>query len=414
MIKRDLFPKVKAHLDKPEITLIVGPRQAGKTTLMRQLQDDLKADNQTTLFFSLDSDSDRRFFESQDSLIQRINIQIGNNRGFVFIDEIQRRVDAGLFLKGIYDRNLPYKFIVSGSGSIELKEKVHESLAGRKRIFELCTLSFSEFANYKTNYQYEGKLEEYLSMDKAAAQSLLDEYLNFGGYPKVVLAETLDEKIAVIADIYQSYLEKDISHLLNIRRTEALTNLVKILASQTGNLVNVSELSSTLGISVKTVNDYIWYLEKTFVIERVTPFFRNGRKEITKAPVIYFSDLGMKNYAQRSFGSATESLPNGLLFENFICLLLKEKIAPPSTIHFWRTQDKAEVDFVIDMGREIVPVEVKFTKMKHAEMTRSFRSFLSKYHPKKAYVFHLGEQFETEVDGAEVYFLPFYGPVLLR
>ena len=97
-------------------------------------------------------------------------------------------------MKGLYDMNLPYKFIVSGSGSLELKEKIHESLAGRKRIFELSTLSFTEFVNHKTDYQYEHNLPEFFALEKQKRQGLLDEYLSFGGYPRVVLEDTVNEK----------------------------------------------------------------------------------------------------------------------------------------------------------------------------------------------------------------------------
>lgn len=399
---------MKGHLEKPEITLVVGPRQAGKTTLMRQLQDDIETLRKKTLFLSLDNDADRSFFESQDILLQKIKIELGSKPGYVFIDEIQRKTDAGLFLKGLYDRNLPYKFIVSGSGSVELKEKVHESLAGRKRLFELSTLSFTEFVNFKTDYRYEDQLEEFMSIDATRAQNLFDEYLNFGGYPRVVLAETIQEKTAVITDIYQSYLEKDIAYLLNIQKTESLTNLVRILAAQAGNLVNISEISSTLGISVKTVNHYLWYLEKTFIIERLTPFFKNLRKEIIKTPVIYFSDLGMKNYALRQFGGATVNISGGFLFENFVFLLLKETLQPPSTLHFWRTQDKAEVDFVIDRGKAVIPIEAKYTKLTRPEINRSFRSFLVKYSPQRSFVVHLGDKFVSEIEDTRISFLPYY------
>lgn len=408
MIKRNLFPEIKAHLEKPEITLIIGPRQAGKTTLMYQLIDDLRKTNKKTLFLSLDNDSNLPYFDSQEALISKIELEFGSDKGYVFIDEIQRKVDAGLFLKGVYDRNLPYKLIVTGSGSVELKEKVHESLAGRKRLFELSTLSFTEFVNYKTGYHYDDKLTEFFSVDTGQAQKYFEEYLNYGGYPRVILAQTEDEKREIIQDIYQSYLEKDIASLLNIQKTESLTSLVRILASQVGCLLNVSELSSTLGISVPTVNNYLWYLEKTFVINKVTPFFRNIRKEITKTPVYYFVDLGMKNYAQKQFGTAFQDLSDGHLFENFVYLLIKEKLVPPASLHFWRTQDKAEVDFVIDTGDKVIPIEVKRTKLTKPEMTRSFRSFLNKYHPQKAFVVHLGKEFDEKIEDVFVSFLPYF------
>jgi len=154
MISRKLFSELKSHLLKKEISFIIGPRQAGKTTLMLLLNDYLMKKGERTVFLNLDIEADKQFFTSQANLIKKIKLEIGEKRGFVFIDEIQRKEDAGIFLKGIYDMNLPYKFIVSGSGSVELKEKIHESLVGRKRIFELNTLSFAEFVNFKTGYKY--------------------------------------------------------------------------------------------------------------------------------------------------------------------------------------------------------------------------------------------------------------------
>ncbi len=408
MIKRTLYSSLAAHLEEPEITLIIGPRQAGKTTLLRELEDELKKRNKKTLFLSLDNDLDKPFFESQASLLEQIKLTIGLGKGYVFIDEVQKRQDAGVFLKGLYDQNLPYKFIVSGSGSVELKEKVHESLVGRKRLFELYTLSFIEFVNFKTEYRYENRLNDFLSIDKMRANQLLEEYLNFGGYPKVVLAQTLEEKTKVINDIYQGYLEKDIAFLLNIKKTESLTNLVRILASQSGGLVNIAELSSTLDIAAKTVNDYIWYLEKTFIIRRVTPFFRNVRKEVTKSPIIYFVDLGMKNFAQRQFGMATQTFLRGHLFENFVFLQLKEKMGFQTSLHFWRSKDNAEVDFVVDKGLEIVPVEVKYTRLDKPETTRSFKSFLDRYKPARAYVIHLGERLEANFKNTKISLIPYH------
>ncbi|MGB9598861.1 MAG: ATP-binding protein, partial [Minisyncoccales bacterium] len=392
IIKREIFPQLKNHLEKKEITLIIGPRQAGKTTLMHLLEKYLKSKGEQTLFLNLDVEVDKKYFSSQQDLIKKIELEFGKRKGFVFIDEIQRKEDAGIFLKGIYDLNLPYKFIVSGSGSLELKEKIHESLVGRKRIFELSTLTFEEFFHFKTDYKYYGKLVNFFEIEKDKGEELLNEYLNFGGYPKVVLEEKIVEKQRVMAEIYQSYLEKDISFLLRVKKTEAFSNLVKIAADQTGKLINLSELSSTLGISVKTVADYLWYLERTFIIKRVTPFFRNIRKEITKSPIVYFFDLGMRNFALGFFGKVElkTSWGNGFLFQNFVFNILREKIKNYSSeIHFWRTKDGGEVDFIIEKGREFYPLETKFKKLKEAELERSMRSFLKKYKTKKAYVVNL-------------------------
>jgi len=407
MIKRQLYSALKNHLSKPEITLLVGPRQAGKTTLMMKLKQDLDLVGKKTLFLSLDNDLDRPHFKSQSALINKIKLEIGQTAGFVFIDEIQRRENAGLFLKGVYDRKLPYKFIISGSGSVELKEKVHESLVGRKQMFELGTLTFVEFVNFKTEYVYEQKLETFFKTDLTRSRLFLQEYLNFGGYPRVVLAGTELEKQAEMTEIYQSYLEKDISSLLCIKKTEKLTQLVRILASQAGGMVSFSELSATLGLAVATINNYIWYLEKTFILKKITPFFKNIRKEITKKPLYYFHDLGIKNYAQKQFGTDYPSQNNGHQFENFVVRQLFEKIELPNTLHFWRTTSGAEVDFVIDRGLTNIPIEVKFTNLKKPTINRSLRSFIEKYQPEVAYVVHLGKIMRTQIESTKVIFVPF-------
>lgn len=415
IIRRKLFHNLQEHLSRKEITLITGPRQVGKTTLMGQLREELEKKSEKTLLLDLDREQDRPFFDSQSRLIQKIQYEIGEGKGYVFIDEMQRKENAGFFLKGIYDMDLPYKFIVSGSGSLELKEKIHESLTGRKRVFELFPLSFEEYVNFKTDYKYTTssntirELATFFDVYKELAQQYLEEYLNFGGYPRVVLEPEISQKRAAIDEIYRSYLEKDISYLLNIQKIESLTQLVRILASQAGNLVNVSELSSTLGIAVQTVKDYLWYLEKTFIVQRVSPFFKNIRKEITKASEYYFIDLGLRNYTLNQFGNALNTISTGLLFENFVYRSLRENIyLSPTTIHFWRSKDKAEVDLIINTGNAVIPVEVKYSYLKAPEVSRSFRSFLEKYRPKKAFVVHLGEHLEAEVEGSKVYFIPFF------
>ena len=409
MIERHLIGELRKHLLHKEISLIVGPRQAGKTTLMLLLKDELERKGEKTVFLNLDIEADKQFFVSQDKLVKKIELELGRKRGFVFVDEIQRKEDAGVFLKGIYDMGLPYKFIVSGSGSVELKEKIHESLVGRKRIFELSTLTFQEFVDFRTEYKYKDRLQMFFEIERGKTRELLEEYLNFGGYPKVVLADSEAEKRKVMSEIYQSYLERDIFSLLAVERKEAFTNLVRVMAGQAGNLVNFSEISRTLGISASTLKDYVWYLEKTFVVRRVTPYFKNLRKEITKSPIFYFYDIGLRNYAIGEFGNVAGSRDAGFVFENLVFNLLTEKTCDTATrVHFWRTKDGAEVDFVLDSGKEVVPYEVKYKSLSPSETTKSFRSFLSKYKPARAFVVHLGEKREERINETLVSQIPFY------
>jgi len=407
MINRNLLKEIRKHLSKKEISLIVGPRQAGKTTLMMILKAELEKKGDPTLFLNMDIERDLRFFASQESLVRKIELELGKKGGYVFINEIQRKENAGLFLKGIYDMNLPYKLIVSGSGSLELKEKIHESLVGRKRIFELNTLSFDEFVNFKTNNKYSSRLTEFFSLEKERTSELLIEYLNFGGYPRVVLEETAKEKRSIIDEIFRSYLEKDISFLLRVERIDAFRNLVTLLAGQIGQLINLSEISNTIGISVLTLKNYLWYGEKTFIFNRLLPYFSNIRKEITRSPKIYFFDLGLRNYCLGIFGTVAKSVGYGHVFENLVYNMIRQRIQTTgSSLHFWRTKDKAEVDFIIKKGDRIIPLEIKYGKIN--KISRSFRSFIERYHPSDAYIVTPEYESGMDVHDTQVHFIPFW------
>lgn len=273
LIKRSVFADLVKHLENEEITMLVGPRQAGKTTLMTGLINVLEIKGKKCLYLNLDNEKEERFFISQSSLIAKIKAVFGEAKGYVFIDEIQRKEDAGIFIKGIYDMKLPYKFIITGSGSIELKEKVYESLSGRKRLFEIYPLSFSEFVNYKTGYEYEDRFQEYLDINESERKEFLEEYLKFGGYPKVVLSKTSQEKNIAIEDVYKSFIEKDIQALLKVEKSDVFLDLLRVLASQNSRILNYTELSNTLKLSLPTLKKYLWYLQKTYILEKSSPFF---------------------------------------------------------------------------------------------------------------------------------------------
>ena len=409
MIQRSIYPHIVDHLAKKEISLITGPRQSGKTTLMLWLKGELDQKGEPTLFLNLDVEWDRPHLESQAALIRKLELELGKKGGFVFVDEIQRKEDAGRFLKGLYDLNLPYKFIVSGSGSLELKEKIHESLVGRKRLFELNTLTFEEFFNYKTASRYHENLAAFFEIEKERAHHLLMEYLNFGGYPRVVLEDRQDEKVRVIDDIYRSVLERDVAYLLKVEKTEAFNRLIKVLAGQIGNLINYKELSSTLGTSFQTVKKYLWYAQKIFLLNLVTPYSRNVRKEITQSPVAYFGDLGLRNYALGIFGTVASPAECGFLFQNLVFLILSSIRHPGlTTLHFWRTKDKAEVDFIVEKGEALIPVEVKFKALNDVEMPRSLLSFCERYQPAEAHVVNLALKKTIKVGKTRVHFIPYW------
>ena len=406
-IHRELYEKVEKHLNQKEITIISGLRQTGKSTLLYKLKTKLDQEKKKTIFLNFDFDGDKKFLKTQESLVNKLKFEFGNEKAYVFIDEIQRRENAGIYLKGIYDLNLPYKFIVSGSGSIELKEKITESLLGRKRVFELLPVSFTEFVDYKTKYKYSNRLNQFFEFEQEKTHLYLIEYLNYGGFPRIVTENNIEEKIQLINEIYNSYIDRDLVSLLNINNPALFKNIFRMLAAMSGNLLNYSELASDAQTSVQTLKNYLYFAEKTYSLKIINPYFNNLIKEIKKTSTAYFNDIGMMNYAAGRFGNLVNEQDLGFVFQNFIFNELRKKISGNTEIKFWRTTDKAEVDFIIDKINETIPVEIKFKHLRKDNIPRSLRSFIKKYKPKTAYIVNLSLNKNLIVDKTTVRFIPY-------
>lgn len=409
-IKRKKYKEILAHLEKPEITLIVGPRQAGKTTIAKRLQEDLIAEAKKTLFLNLDIESDFSLVSSQEKFLFAVKNQIGEEKAYIFIDEFQRKVDGGKFLKGLYDMDLPYKLIITGSGSIELKEQIHESLAGRKKTFEVSTLTFEEYLDFQTEYEFEDKLKEFAKIYPDRVYLYFLNYLTFGGYPRLALVDSIEEKRSLLQEIYNSYLIKDISALLKIEKTSEFQRLLENLSLLNGKLINITQLSSNIGVSTQTLQKYLWYLEKTFIITLCRPFSGSPLKEINKSYTAYFNDLGLKNLISANYIQPDKRLNLGFDFQNFVFLDLHNKLQKmqPYSINFWRSKDDAEVDFVLKKGEKVVPIECKFSDLKDSKFTRSLASFVDRYSPEYAYVLNKSLEESEELDKTTVKFLPYY------
>lgn len=412
IIRRHALDDLRRDIHRPEIAFLIGPRQAGKTTLMRIIQKELKDAGEKTVFLSLDFDHDRVFFDSQQHLLKKIDLEIGKS-GFVFIDEIGRINDAGIFLKGLQDMGLPYKFIVSGSGSVDLRAGIRESMLGRKRLYEIFPLNLLEFINFKTDYQYSERLSDFFALEHARTEDLLLEYMNFGGYPRVVLESQAREKNREMDEIYQGYITRDIANLLKVEKIEAYSQLIRTLADQAGRIINYSELSSTLSIALPTVKNYCWYAEETYILQRIRPFYRNLRSEITKAPSVYFHDLGLRNFALGILGNLQRPDDLGFVFQNLVYLILREKIRfTGARINFWRTTAKTEIDFIVDTGRAVIPIEVKFQNMDKPSVPRAFDSFITKYSPSYCLVINKNLQTTIRRHGTEVRFITIWDLLL--
>jgi predicted AAA+ superfamily ATPase len=405
-IQRFLTVEILQHLVEPEITLLIGPRQAGKTTLLRHVADRLEGDGKRVCFYNIDIEKDRLLFAGQESFVNHLDQVTGGEKHYVFIDEVQRLPDAGLFLKGLYDRGLPHKLIVTGSGSLELKEKVAESLVGRKENFFLPTVSPKEFVDYATDYAYGKRVKEVLHNDQALMERTLGEYLKYGGYPRVITAKTEQRKLRILEEIYQGYIERDIKSLLQLEKTSAFVTLMQLLANRAGYTVNYSGLATLTGLSTPTIKNYLWYAEKTFILNVVRPYFTNKEKEIAKAPTYYYWDIGLRNFLLGRFDDIND---RGMQFQSFVFRLLEDRFRHGVTrINFWQTKSQAEVDFVVNRGYDLLPVEVKATSLTQPKITRSYRSFLTKYEPEEGWVVNRSFRGEERIGKTLVRFLPWY------
>ncbi len=408
-IRRDLFNDIKKHLEKEEITILIGARQVGKTTLLKQLQRELENKKIPTIYLNLDIEQDFELLSSQNKLLQKLRFHFGEQRSYVFIDEIQRKENAGLFLKGLYDMGLPYKFIVSGSGSLEIKAKLKESLAGRKKQFVLHPISFRELVDYRTEYKFSDRLKEFLKVENRRSYDLLVEYLNFGGYPKIILSSDLKEKYDYFDEITQAYFERDLNYLLNFDSPQVYTLMLKVLASHLGKVLNYNQLARILNLNIYKVKKLLWFAEQTFIMHLQTPFYRNRLKELRRSPVVYFEDIGLAAYANRTMGKMFEPEDLAFAFQNFVFQKLKDYCDKNHfVLHYWRTSDGAEVDFVINTGLKVVPVEVKFKHLKKPVYGKSLLSFIKTYKPENAYIINLNMVKSMKFEHTCIHFVPWY------
>ena len=361
MKKRLLFGQLRNHLEKKQISLIIGARQTGKTTLMLQLKELVDHENKPNFFISLEDPKILNLLNQHpDYLFQVLPPLNGNKRTIIFIDEIQYLNNPSNFLKYHYDKSLAkIKFIVSGSSSFYIDKKFKDSLAGRKRIFKLPTLSFEELLIFKDREELPPLLNKGPGPEiyKNELIKLQDEYMIFGGYPDVVTEPEPKEKQLILREIAESYVKKDALET-GLKRPDAYLNILSALAEIVGSLLNTNNIAVKFGLSNMTVDSYIRLMQKSFHIVTVKPFYRNISKELRKMPKVFFADLGLRNHFLNNFTPLLLRDDKGALFENFVFRLFSDRVNE-IYIRYWRTQKQQEVDFIISNKRAF---EVKFSK----------------------------------------------------
>jgi len=409
-IRRAVTKEIADWLDEPEILILSGARQVGKTSILYQLIDWLIQSGRVgpdgIYYFNLDLVGISEFLEDQGSFLRFLNAEKRPNI-FIFIDEVQRLPNPGIFIKAIQDLRLPLKFILTGSSSLDIRTKTHEPLTGRKQVFHIEALSFSEYVKTMPVLSSlpvldSGNYSAYIG----ALNDALRDYGLYGGYPGPTLTADPEKKILRLNEIFSSYLEKDIAGFMKVGNITAFQKLATLLAAQQGGLVNIQELASTLGLHRETITRYIHYLEETFVIKRLTPLFSNPRTELSKMPKIYFADAGMRNLAMGSFSDLRSRSDTGQIIEGIVASYMFRNLLMPYRANYWRTKSGAEVDFIISGIKPVQSVEVKAGILKQVTISRGYRSFLSKYSPEKAILLNSTLWAETEIAEHKVEAIP--------
>lgn len=332
--------------------IVLGPRQTGKTTLLTQIAEELGE----YLFLNADDPLIRQQLEGANTeTLKRI---VGTYE-VVFVDEAQRIKNIGLTLKLITDQFPSVQLLVSGSSSLELASEINEPLTGRKWEYRLFPISWAELSHQQ------GYLKSLQS---------LETRLLYGMYPEVI-TNTGNEQ-AVLQQLSDSYLYKDLLSYEGIRKPELIQRLLRALAFQVGNEVSYSELARTIGANKRTVSAYIDLLEKAFVIFRLPPFSRNLRSEINSGRKIYFLDNGIRNALIANFRPVAMREDIGALWENFLVSERKKYLhyqEIPANMFFWRTKNQQEIDYLEERDGHLYAYEFKWNPKKRVRWPSSFR-----------------------------------------
>jgi predicted AAA+ superfamily ATPase len=341
-----VFEKDKGFFKKGKVNLLYGPRRVGKTSLIEKLISDFKGQ---VFIGSGDDIRIRKILSSED---KTLILNAFSGYDIIFIDEAQRIEKVGWGLKILID-NLPDKIIIaSGSSSFQLSAQVGEPLTGRDFTYLLFPVSL-----YELNSQLGGM---------KTIQNL-ENYLIYGMYPEILTSSNNNEKTQYLNSLRNSYLFKDILELENIKNSDKLFDILKLLAFQIGNEVSLSELGKKVGLAKQTVERYLDLLEKSFVIKRIGGFSKNLRKEVVKSSRYYFYDNGIRNSIINNYNTLDQRNDIGMLWENFM-VLERIKVQQYKSIfanyYFWRTYDQKEVDLVEERDGKLYGFEFKWNPAK--------------------------------------------------
>ncbi|MFZ4633596.1 MAG: ATP-binding protein [Saprospiraceae bacterium] len=379
MYKRSIFNVLETHLTDHAVTVITGMRRTGKTTALQYLLDKIPHNNK--LYLDMERPEDRSMFTRQTFNETQGDLEFKGidftKAAVIALDEIQLIPDIASFIKYYHD-HFPVKFILTGSSSYYLKNRITESLSGRKQIFEMYPLDFPEFLLFKNVDAaplITQRMQPFRRVVFAQYKSLYEEYLQFGGFPQVVLADSTDRKQAILRDILTSYLELDVKILSDYSVIDDLFKLVGLLAARIGSKLDYQKIGVLLGISRHKIKDYIQLFEMTYFLHLLKPYVHNADRAIAVQPKIFLADTGLVNqFAQ---------VDTGALFENALAL----QLLSAGKLQYYQRKSGQEIDFILNEQTAIevketpTPSDLKTLQSRAADIGLSYTMLVGRYPP---------------------------------
>ena len=439
-VSRELYEKVVLSISTPYITVLKGCRQSGKTFLIKQcisefIKQGIPAQN--IFYFLLDDPEMAAYIENNPNEFANFLRNESHTKGklWIFFDEFQKVKGITELAKIFYESDAPIHFVLTGSSSLSVADKISESLLGRTETHLLFPFSFKEFlssqlaeAPFSFPVDEAGKIMSDFVRDPSplrkvvhdfysqyhfaleTLKKLLHRYLLTGGYPQAALAKTSEDAFLRLKEIKQAFVEKDIVNLLRIEKLKEFDQLMRALALLSGSLINYNDLQNSIGINYQTMKNFMNILEAGYLWSPVSVFSTNKISSVKKRPKAFFNDVGLRNYLASTYSFAQLEKEKGKIAENFVhgqlTRFIQNQLNGFGQVQFWRSPDGNEIDFIFEHGGHLLPVEVKYQQTRQIKISRGFRTFLQKLEMETALIVSDDLMETHKIDPCEVFIIP--------
>lgn len=381
ILQRDFENQLLKEINAPYVSVLIGARQVGKTTLMKKIEKHCVSKKIPTTFYNLENPHDLHDLTGSD---RAVFDKLKAHDGVIFIDEFQYLPNATKLFKALVDDNKKIKLFVSGSSSLEIHKHLTESLAGRYRSTVIYPLSIIDYGSHN--------------------KMTTDEYMKWGGLPGLV--NDMEPK-RLLLQILQSYIMKDIKGLIKEENIRAFNHLLYLLAAHSDGPISVSSLAREIALSEPTIQSHLDIMTHTFTLFPLQTYSKNQGNELKKIKKYYLYDLGIRNALLNNFAPIKTRNDKGVITEMFVFHELKKRFKDNIELRFWRTKEKDEIDFIAVYNAIPIPIEVKY-ELKAPILPPAFLKFFKKY-PESPFGIVLSKSLYEErlINGKIVYFLPY-------